>query len=52
VIKRTVSAQLPEKPFWLPRYFDFNVFSYEKRVEKLRYIHRNPVHDYEGDLRE
>jgi putative transposase len=44
VIKRTVSAELPEKPFWLPRYFDFNVFSYEKRVEKLRYIHRNPVH--------
>jgi putative transposase len=29
--------------FWLPRYYDFNVWSDEKRVEKLRYIHRNPV---------
>ncbi len=44
VIKRSASAKLPEKPFWLARYHDFNVFSYEKRVEKLRYIHRNPVH--------
>ena len=30
-------------PFWLPRYHDFNVFSEEKRIEKLRYLHRNPV---------
>jgi len=30
-------------PFWLPRYYDFNVWSEDKRVEKLRYIHRNPV---------
>ncbi len=29
--------------FWIPRYHDFNVFSYRKYVEKLRYIHRNPV---------
>ncbi len=29
--------------FWLPRYHDFNVFSEKKRVEKLKYIHRNPV---------
>ena len=28
---------------WLPRYYDFNVRSEEKRIEKLRYIHRNPV---------
>jgi putative transposase len=28
---------------WLPRYYDFNVWSEAKRVEKLRYIHRNPV---------
>src|SRR5260370_4609701 len=26
-----------------PRYYDFNVFTERKRVEKLRYIHRNPV---------
>jgi putative transposase len=30
--------------FWQARYYDFNVFTPEKRVEKLKYIHRNPVH--------
>ena len=30
-------------PFWQARYYDFNVHSEKKRVEKLRYIHRNPV---------
>ena len=25
------------------RYHDFNVFTHDKRVEKLRYMHRNPV---------
>jgi putative transposase len=29
--------------FWETRYFDFNVWSRPKQVEKLRYIHRNPV---------
>jgi putative transposase len=43
VVKRTTSSHLPEKPFWLPRYYDFNIFSDKKRIEKLRYIHRNPV---------
>jgi putative transposase len=28
---------------WQPRYYDFNVWSEAKRIEKLRYIHRNPV---------
>jgi hypothetical protein len=31
------------KHFWQTRFYDFNVWSDEKRVEKLRYIHRNPV---------
>jgi len=31
------------QPFWQARYYDFNVWSEPKRVEKLRYIHRNPV---------
>jgi putative transposase len=31
------------RAFWQPRYYDFNVFSEKKYVEKLRYIHRNPV---------
>jgi len=42
-LKRSVSKHLAERPFWLPRYHDFNVFSEDKRIEKLRYIHRNPV---------
>lgn len=29
--------------FWLTRYYDFNVCSEEKRIERLKYIHRNPV---------
>jgi putative transposase len=32
-----------DAPFWQARYYDFNVWSEQKRVEKLRYIHRNPV---------
>jgi putative transposase len=28
---------------WQPRYYDFNVWSEAKRIEKLRYLHRNPV---------
>ena len=29
--------------FWQVRYYDFNVWSRRKRIEKLRYMHRNPV---------
>jgi putative transposase len=29
--------------FWLPRSYDFNVFSGKKIAEKLDYMHRNPV---------
>ena len=29
--------------FWQTRYYDFNVFTHDKRVEKLKYMHRNPV---------
>lgn len=42
-LKLSVSVRRRERPFWLPRYYDFNVHSEEKRVEKLRYMHRNPV---------
>ncbi len=28
---------------WQHRFYDFNVWSQQKRVEKLRYMHRNPV---------
>jgi len=29
--------------FWQPRYYDFNIRNHRQFVEKLRYIHRNPV---------
>src|ERR1035441_4534057 len=32
-----------QRLFWQPRYYDFNVHNELKRIEKLRYMHRNPV---------
>jgi len=29
-------------PVWQPRFYDFNAYTEHKRVEKLRYMHRNP----------
>lgn len=46
VFKQPSSRELKassEKQFWQRRYYDFNVHSEEKRIEKIRYIHRNPV---------
>ncbi|MBN1808249.1 MAG: transposase [Planctomycetes bacterium] len=31
------------EPVWQPRYHDFNVVSREKILEKLNYMHNNPV---------
>lgn len=45
-LKQGVTRRLAlraSEPFWQPRYYDFNVWSEKKRVEKLRYMHRNPV---------
>ncbi len=44
-LKQGVSRRLIEdaEHFWQKRYYDFNVRNYEQFVEKLRYIHRNPV---------
>ena len=42
-LKLSVTLRRTERPFWQPRYYDFNVHKDEKRVEKLRSIHRNPV---------
>jgi REP-associated tyrosine transposase len=36
-------SDVPRTPFWQARFYDFNVFTTNKRVEKLRYMHRNPV---------
>lgn len=44
VLKAETSKPLKgdRKQFWQIRY-DFNVFTEKKRIEKLRYMHRNPV---------
>jgi putative transposase len=44
-LKQAVSRQLigERKHFWQARYYDFNVRTAKKRIEKLRYLHRNPV---------
>jgi putative transposase len=45
-LKQGVARRLAlraEDSFWQARYYDFNVWSECKFVEKLRYIHRNPV---------
>jgi len=44
-IKQSVARKLigDNQHFWQARYYDFNVWTARKRVEKLRYIHRNPV---------
>ncbi|MGH9761664.1 MAG: REP-associated tyrosine transposase [Blastocatellia bacterium] len=33
--------RLPQ--FWQPRFYDFNVWSRKKKIEKLQYMHFNPV---------
>jgi putative transposase len=46
MLKQNVARQLNEAEggsFWQARYYDFCVWSEAKRVEKLKYIHRNPV---------
>ena len=42
-LKLSVSKRLNPKPFWQTRYYDFNIFTHNNRVEKLKYMHRNPV---------
>ena len=52
-VSRRLIGKLPLKPepalsgapehFWQKRYYDFNIRDHPQFVEKLRYIHRNPV---------
>lgn len=44
-VKQSVARRLVQRGehFWQERYYDFNVRTPEKKIEKLRYIHRNPV---------
>ncbi len=41
--RRLFADAILRKPFWQARFYDFNVWTTKKRVEKLRYMHRNPV---------
>jgi putative transposase len=36
-------SSLQKRHFWQVRFYDFNVYSNEKRAEKMRYMHENPV---------
>jgi REP element-mobilizing transposase RayT len=44
-LKQGVSRRLigDAEHFWQKRYYDLNIRDYPQLVEKLRYIHRNPV---------
>ena len=44
-MKQSVARRLVTtgQHFWQARYYDFNVRTEKKRIEKLRYMHRNPV---------
>jgi len=44
-VSGTHASSTPVHPnrFWQARFYDFNVWTEKKRIEKLRYIHRNPV---------
>jgi putative transposase len=45
VLKAETAKRLKgdRKQFWQTRYYDFTVLTHAKHVEKLKYIHRNPV---------
>ena len=44
-VKQSVARRLigGRKHFWQARYYDFNVYTRKKRLEKLSYMHWNPV---------
>ncbi len=42
-VAKLARAPRAGEPFWQKRSYDHNIRSYAKFVEKLRYIHRNPV---------
>ena len=41
--QRLFADAILRTPFWQARFYDFNVWTTKKRMEKLRYMHRNPV---------
>lgn len=46
MLKQITSRNAPARqagPFWQRRYYDLNIWSEKKFLEKMRYIHENPV---------
>jgi putative transposase len=47
VLKQRVARRLndagDDDSFWQRRFYDFNVATQRKKIEKLKYMHRNPV---------
>lgn len=41
--QRELFGEGTRRAFWQARFYDFNVWTTKKRIEKLRYMHRNPV---------
>ena len=37
------SLKINPRHVWQERFYDFNVWTEQKRIDKLRYMHRNPV---------
>jgi putative transposase len=44
-LKQRFSKTRTEEWVWESRYYDFNVWSEDKRPEKMVYMHKNPVRD-------
>ena len=43
IVSRKLHGSATGAAFWQRRYYDFNVWSRRKLVEKMQYIHQNPV---------
>jgi REP-associated tyrosine transposase len=41
--RQSVALRNAEHPFWQKRYYDRNEWNHKEFIEKLKYIHRNPV---------
>jgi putative transposase len=47
ILKQRVAKKLnaagSDGTFWQRRFYDFNVTTQKKKIEKIKYMHRNPV---------
>ena len=42
-VARRINAKNDTENFWQRRFYDFNVATQAKKIEKIKYMHRNPV---------